>query len=241
MFLSLLWRVGAKAQIPRTPQLLVSYDASFPDSEVLVMAPPFMNAHGLVTKIFDKIIEASQPERFTQDYLKTKLGFDSGSSRPVIPLLKKLGLIGSDGSPTPLYGKFRNPEERGGAMMLAIRTAYKEVYDRNEYCHDLPKEKFKNLIVEMTGMESGDPTVNAIVGTFFNLKAYAKFEGEPAKAAGNTITVIPAENPLPPPPPRNTSGLNLSYTIFLNLPETADVEVFNAIFRSLKENLLKAG
>jgi hypothetical protein len=29
-------------------------------------------------------------------------------------------------------------------------------------------------------------------------------------------------------------------TINLNLPETSDVEVFNAIFRSLKENLLKA-
>jgi len=33
-----------------------------------------MNATGLVTKIFDKIISASQPERFTQDFLKTKLG-----------------------------------------------------------------------------------------------------------------------------------------------------------------------
>jgi hypothetical protein len=27
--------------------------------------PFFMNAHGLVTKILDKIIEASQPDRFT--------------------------------------------------------------------------------------------------------------------------------------------------------------------------------
>jgi hypothetical protein len=123
--------------------------------------PPFINAHGLVTKIFDKIIEASQPERFTVDYLKTKLGFDSGSSRPVIPLLKKLNFIGSDGAPTPLYGKFRNPEERSKAMAAGVRAAYKEVYDRNEYAHDLPKEKFKNLIVEMTGMEAGDPTVNA--------------------------------------------------------------------------------
>jgi len=48
------------------------------------------------------------------------------------------------------------------------------------------------------------------------------------------------EDPPPPPPPiQNPTGLNLSYTINLNLPETSDVEVFNAIFRSLKENLLK--
>jgi Family of unknown function (DUF5343) len=51
------------------------------------MAPPFMNSTGLVTKIFNKIISASQPERFTQDFLKSGLGFDSGSRRPFIPLL----------------------------------------------------------------------------------------------------------------------------------------------------------
>jgi hypothetical protein len=52
------------------------------------------------------------------------------------------------------------------------------------------------------------------------------------------------KNDSPPPPPAATvqsNGLNLSYTINLNLPETSDVEVFNAIFRSLKENLLKVG
>ncbi len=126
-------------------------------------------------------------------------------------------------------------------MAAALRTAYKEVYDRNEFAHDLPKDKFKNLIVEMTGMEAGDATVSAIVGTFFNLKAYAKFDGEDVKPAGAVVTVIPENPSAPTPPVQNTSGLNLSYTINLNLPETTDVEVFNAIFRSLKENLLKVG
>ena len=34
-------------------------------------------------------------------------------------------------------------------------------------------------------------------------------------------------------------GLGLSYTINLNLPTTSDITVFDAIFKSLKENLLK--
>jgi hypothetical protein len=34
-------------------------------------------------------------------------------------------------------------------------------------------------------------------------------------------------------------GLNLGYTINLNLPATSDPAVFNAIFRALKEHLLK--
>jgi hypothetical protein len=86
------------------------------------MVPPFMNAYGLITKILEKITEAQQPDRFTQDYLTTKLGFSGGSARPVIPLLKRLGFLSSDGTPTQLYSKFRNPETRGIAMAQALRT-----------------------------------------------------------------------------------------------------------------------
>src|SRR5262245_18017037 len=109
--------------------------------------PPFLNATGTVTKILDKIIEASQPERFTQDYLANKLGFHGGSARPIIPLLKKLGFLASDGTPTALYGRFRNPESRGSAMAEGLRTAYKELYDRSEYVHDISKDKLKNLVI----------------------------------------------------------------------------------------------
>jgi hypothetical protein len=85
--------------------------------------------------------------------------------------------------------------------------------------------------------------VGAIVGTFQNLKAYADFD-QPASTGNGKVTVLEkseptAPPPTPPPAAQNSSGLNLSYTINLNLPETTDVEVFNAIFRSLRDNLLK--
>jgi hypothetical protein len=38
---------------------------------------------------------------------------------------------------------------------------------------------------------------------------------------------------------RDKGGMRLSYTINLNLPETSDIAVFNAIFASLRENLIK--
>jgi hypothetical protein len=37
---------------------------------------------------------------------------------------------------------------------------------------------------------------------------------------------------------REEVGMNLSYTINLNLPPSPDPEVFNAIFKALKEHLL---
>ncbi len=39
-------------------------------------------------------------------------------------------------------------------------------------------------------------------------------------------------------PTQNGVGLNLAYTINLNLPSTTDQAVFNAIFKSLREHLL---
>ena len=137
------------------------------------MAPPFINSTGLVTKILDKIIEAPQPERFTQDFLD-KLGYgNSGSAKPFIPLLKRLQFLASDGTPTPLYAQFRNPENRGSTVSQALRAGYKEIYDRNETAHDLPREKFKNLVVEITGLAPDSQTVGAIVGTSHNSRTTA--------------------------------------------------------------------
>jgi Family of unknown function (DUF5343) len=203
------------------------------------MAPPFMNAYGLIPKVLDKIIEAQKPERFTQDFLSTKLGFSGGSARAIIPLLKRIGFLSSDGVPTPLHSKFRNSDTRGSAMAQALRTGYREVFERNEYVQDLPKDKLKNLITEMTGAKANDTMVASIVGTLENLKRYATWDAskEPPKEEVKVLT--PAEVPSEVRQVNNGGGFNLSYTINLNLPETADVEVFNAIFRSLKENLLR--
>ncbi len=75
-------------------------------------------------------------------------------------------------------------------------------------------------------------------------RSYAKPGTAPAEEKADK-TLVPAkqekEETTPPRPDKlqRTLGMNLSYTINLNLPATSDVAVFNAIFKSLKENLLQ--
>lgn len=114
--------------------------------------PPYMNSTGLISKIFAKIAEAQKPDRFTTDYLENVIGYGSGSARPVIPLLKRLNFLQSDGTPTQLYTRFRNPSERASAMLEGLKAAYPEVYARSEYAHALTKEKVRDLVVEVTGL-----------------------------------------------------------------------------------------
>lgn len=129
-------------------------------------------------------------------------------------------------------------------MAAAIRKGYAQFYERNEYAHDLDKKKLEGLVVEITGLEAGHATTRAIVGTFEALKAFADFNAHQHHGADATETKIATEKPKSLNDSEPTNGdsgevkLNLAYTINLVLPKTDDVAVFNAIFKSLRENLL---
>lgn len=205
--------------------------------------PPFMNGYGTTAKILAKIKEAQTPDRFTQDFLSTKLGFSGGTPKAFIPLAKRIGFLESDGKPTELYKAFRNPSNSKAAMATAIRKGYAQLYERNEYVHDLDRKKLAGLVVELTGLEDGHATVRAIVGTFETLKALADFnrpeivkpQNLEHKEEAGVKKVADSGNA------KDDEGeikLNLAYTINLVLPKTEDVAVFNAIFKSLRENLL---
>ena len=126
-------------------------------------------------------------------------------------------------------------------MAQAIRVGFKALYERNEYVHNLTPDKLQGLLVETTGLEKGSTVVKSIKGTFLALKDFANFEASGSdgdseaaeKTAKPDITLVKTgEKGVP-------SGVHLSYTINLNLPETTNVAVFNAIFKALREHLLR--
>jgi hypothetical protein len=190
-----------------------------------------------MVKILNKVKEAKTPDRFTQDFLETKLGFKGGTARQFIPLSKKLGLLNSDGTPTDLYKKLRNDSTSGAAMAEALKIGYREAFERNEYANDLNKEQFKGLVVEITGLEAKNKVVRLICQTFETLKPFANFD---VKLPQTTVEEkISKKEEISKPGEARDFDLNLSYTINLVLPKTDDPAVFNAIFRSLRDNLLR--
>jgi hypothetical protein len=206
---------------------------------------PYVTSYGLVEKVLGKIKAAQTPDRFTQDYLGTNLGMSSGPAMALIPLLKKIGFLGSDGVPTDFYKKFRNENFSKVVMGQAIKHGYKELYSRNEYAHKLSKEKLTELVKEITGAASDSSVVRLTVGTYEALKKYAEFD----EKSSSNLPVVSEDigdqtnfkngNVGPALAVGSNLGFNLAYTINLNLPATTDVAVFNAIFKSLKENLLQ--
>jgi hypothetical protein len=137
--------------------------------------PPFMNAYGAIPKILNKIVEAKTPQRFTQDYLANTLGCPGGSYKPFIPLAKRIGLLSSDGTPTDVYNRFRDPNHRKTAMAQAMRTGYATLFTRNESAHQLDRKGLEGLVMQATGLDQASQTLRAIVATFEALKAFADF------------------------------------------------------------------
>jgi hypothetical protein len=109
----------------------------------------------------------------------------------------------------------------------------------------LPKDKLTGLITEITGASKDDSTIKFTVSTFSALKEFADFDAalaqertEPARPTDPFIPTVPDELPRRQPVQSDDVNFAISYTINLNLPETTNPEVFNAIFRALKENML---
>lgn len=199
--------------------------------------PPYINAYGYIGQVLEKIQSAPTPPKFTQDFLKTKLGIGSSSARPIIPFLVRIGFLASDGAPLARYNEFRNPTLRGAAAADGIKQGYSQLYGINEYAHDLPNDQLRGLIVQATGLDEGSSTLRAIAGSFSALKQFARFDEEARHVEPDPQPVVPAA-----PPERypvTGASFNLGYTINLNLPETTNPAVFDAIFKSLRNNLLK--
>jgi Family of unknown function (DUF5343) len=212
---------------------------------------PYVSTPGNVEKALNGIRTAATPPTVSQDFVKTILGITGGSGNQITAYLKKIGFAATDGTPTEIYKQFRNSSTEGKAAAAALRTGYAPLYVRNEYMHKLNDEQLRGLIVEETGASSDSNTVSITLSCIKGLKKFAKWDAAPVEKQESTeeksqgagkVTVIGstqsefanAQSPTP-----QSLGLNLGYTINLNLPATSDPAVFNAIFKALKEHLLK--
>jgi hypothetical protein len=201
---------------------------------------PYVNAYGAIPKLFAGIKSAAVPPKVSQNFLESVLDLKSSSHRALIPLLKKLGFIDGGNVPTQAYKDFRDDALSGSVMAERLKEAYKPLFAANEYAWKMPKAELLAKFRNLRGAAEDDRVIPTVTSTFLELSKLAKWEGgappkrepESAGAASGGRTPPPRREELP-------YGIGLSYTINLNLPATTEIEVFNAIFKSLRENLLR--
>lgn len=206
--------------------------------------PPYVNAYGKIAQLFQDIKKASVPTKFSQDFLSTILGYKSSSDRALIPLLKNLGFIDQANIPTQAYRDFRDETISGQVMANQIKIAYPEIFKASEHAYKLTKKELSAKLKTVLGVADDDTNLPSVAATFCELSKLADFNNNEKEAlkAGAGITKKKNdgnETKLPETPlPKGKLDFGISYTINLNLPATTEIGVFNAIFKSLRDNLL---
>lgn len=202
-------------------------------------------ASGTLKRALERLIGPSRPDKFNADFMENVLNLSGGAARATIPIMKRMGFLTSDGVPTDLYAKFRTEGGRPVAALAALRNGFPEIFKRSEYAHTVDDNKLRDIILEITGLKSSDPVALAIKSTFNVVKSFipagADLSGSDDDATAQDHGATGSQNgqsELDESMGRGKNSVGLVYNINIVLPETSDLKVLNAIFRSVRENLL---
>lgn len=197
----------------------------------------YVQIYGQFPEFFSAIQDAQAPERFTQRYLKD-LGFASTNHRALIPLLKALGFLSEEGAPAARYLAYRDRSQARRVMGQALRDSYADLFtikaSPTEDDRPLLEGKFKST------HNCSDRLAKLMASTFYALLELADLEApkEPPKKNGKKPLAEQPKKHEPPPMPPSGPPPSLHYNIQIHLPATKDIEVYNAIFKSLKDHLI---
>ena len=194
--------------------------------------------------IMAKIVEGTAPKKFTIAHLKS-IGFPSSNDRGVIALLKDLGFLSDDGTPSQRYHDYRDASRSKAVMAAALRDAYEDLFHISEKPGPTHRASIEGKI--KSELNVTERVAKESASTFLALLKLADLDApqdmpllqdngdsEREDADEETDKGIGGQEK-PPSLPRT---IGLRYNVEIHLPASKDIGVYNAIFKSLKEHLL---
>ncbi len=194
-----------------------------------------------IPDLFDQIRDGQAPEQVTQKLLKD-WGFASSNDRKFISILKALGFLSPDGNPTSLYHDYRDHSRSKVVMGQALKNAYADLFLIKAHPTNTDKAAIKGKFKSYHN--TSDNVADLMMKTFYALLELADLKPKPSKSKKNMPKqepkVIDTEKVESEKSTNHGIDLHgLHYNIQIHLPATKDLEVYNAIFKSLKEHFLE--
>ncbi|PZC42744.1 MAG: hypothetical protein DK306_002251 [Chloroflexi bacterium] len=204
--------------------------------ELLALTRRYLASNKNIPGILQKIVEGSAPEKFTLSHLKD-LGFKSSNDQPFIPILKELGFLTGDGSPTPRYHAYRDASRSQAVLGEALRETYGDLFLINETPTPDQRTAIEGKFKSVHNVK--DDLASRMATTFFALLELTELPSGTATPSPPTDLETPEpEESGQEDEERHKGQATLHYNIQIHLPATRDVEVYNAIFKSLRDNVL---
>jgi len=199
--------------------------------------------------ILSSIQQAQAPKQFSITFLNN-LGFKSSTDRLFIGVLKSLNFLTANGAPTQRYFQFLDQTQSARILAEGIREAYADLFELNVRADKWSREEVKNKLKTLAVGQFSDDVLGKMAGTFTALVAEADFEAvEPAAGPADAENEAP-ETPTPESQSEDAraplgAGVRrgaadfggLVYNIQIQLPDSRDPAVYDALFRSLRTHL----
>lgn len=198
---------------------------------------PYMVSNNKISLIIESLQAAAKPAKFTLDFLRN-MGYSSTNDRGIVPLFKKLGFLTDDSVPTVYYDQLRDKTTYKKIVAARIRELYSELFTINVEIFKDNEANIKGAISRVTGGD--EESVKRVYNTFKTLCSIADFNQAPLEESRKEVPVTKQENVEVVSDikvPANSSTA-FHYNIQIHLPATTDISVCNAIFKSLKDNLM---
>ncbi|WP_124523204.1 MULTISPECIES: DUF5343 domain-containing protein [unclassified Burkholderia] len=204
---------------------------------------PFIVSNNKIEPILSRIRTAAKPEKLSQELLAT-WGFTASNDRAMPRVLKALGFLTENGVPTAYYDRLRDPSDWKRVLGERVRETYADLFAIDSNIQSASEAEVKGAISRITGKD--EEAVKRYYSTFKTLARLADFSERPdpapiVKEANNSSssTALPEKTTeaAPPAAPASHRKTEYHYNIQIHLPVTTDITVYNAIFKSLRDNL----
>lgn len=204
------------------------------------MALPTSYMTGSFTKIpqyFDTMLTAKAPDKFTAKFM-ADLGFTSSNDRQFVSVLKAIGFLDDNGTPTERYFRFLDQSFAKQMVAEGIKEAYADLFALNISAQTMTKAEVEGKFKTLTNGSKENATISYMASTFINLCAYADWTVSKTTPEIKTVNIEPpADNKVSSEGDGTRKGFDLNYNIHIHLPATRDQAVYDALFASLAKHI----
>lgn len=200
----------------------------------------FKNTEGILTAIRD----AQAPPRFTLKFLEG-LGYSNSNDRATINVLKALGFLDDSGVPQSRYHRYLDQTQSALVLAEGIRDAYEDLFRVNRNAHTMTATEVKNKMKTLSEGAFTERVLTQMAGTFTTLVKLADFASKPPVDGHQRDDDDGGDSDGGKSGAGSDGGQggeashllgSLQYNINIQLPESREPAVYNAIFKALREN-----
>lgn len=217
----------------------------------MAVQPVYLVAVKNLGPFLEALRHAQAPEKVGLKFIED-IGFKSTNDRLFIPLLKAMKFVDDAGRPTARYHSFLDDSEWKTVLADGIREAFPDLFRVNKNANTLSREQLTGKLKSLGEGRLSPAILSNTTKTFIELVKLADFSGAPSPVQPSALSEVeddapsadPQDKVLPTTPERpihsaTLSGPTLVYRIEIVLPAVRDQAVYDAIFKSAREHLLR--